>query len=128
MTRKSSGGSMRSITRRIAGTRISKRSRGAGSNVIAPVRIAARTCALGSGISNPNVVRRGQIAAGIAGVHSPGRLDQHDLALVFRERFVLFSTRHDEHLAGSQLHAAVAELDRQLAVDDEEHLVRLRMA
>jgi carboxypeptidase C (cathepsin A) len=34
---------MRSTTRRIAGTRISKISTGAGSNVIAPVRIAART-------------------------------------------------------------------------------------
>ncbi|PYQ58685.1 MAG: hypothetical protein DMF58_14390 [Acidobacteria bacterium] len=61
MTRKSSGGSMRSITRRIAGTRISKRSRGAGSNVIAPVRIAARTCALGSGISSVNATCKSAI-------------------------------------------------------------------
>ena len=42
---------MASTTRRIAGTRISKRSSGAGSNVIAPARIAARACALGPSIA-----------------------------------------------------------------------------
>jgi len=52
---------MRSTTRRTGATRISNRSSGAGSKVIAPVRIAARRLDRGSGIVISNVERRGEL-------------------------------------------------------------------
>src|SRR5712692_5924124 len=78
--------------------------------------------------SDPGVVRRGQLAAGVAGVDRPGRLDEHEFALVLRERLVLLAPRDDEHFAGTQTYAAVPKLDRQLPLDDQEDLVRVGVA
>src|SRR5262249_36705901 len=78
--------------------------------------------------SDPHVVRGGAGAALVAGVGDAARLDQQQLHLVFGAGLVLNAPRHDEHLAGRDPDCAVAEINAQFAVDDDEGLVGVRMA
>src|SRR5688572_20007779 len=78
--------------------------------------------------SDPDVVRRGAIAARIPRVGGAGRLDQHDLALARGGWLVLDAARHDEHLARLQRDGAVTKLDRQLAFHHDERFISLGVA
>ena len=72
--------------------------------------------------------RRGELARRqIAGVHRGRRLDHHDVALVVGARAMLDALRDDVQLSRAELYVAVAQLQGEVAADDEEHLVGLRV-
>jgi hypothetical protein len=68
---------------------------------------------------------RGPLAARLAGVENPAWLDQQHLHLVLGVGLVLHSARHHEHLAGRQLHRAIAKIDAQHPIDNDERLIRI---
>src|SRR5262249_36730145 len=75
--------------------------------------------------SDPDVVDRGPLAAFVSGIQHAARLDQKQLDLVLRERLVLDSFRNHEHLSCRDMHATVAEVDSQPALEDDESLIRI---
>jgi hypothetical protein len=58
-------------------------------------------------------------------VRSASRLNQQDVRLVIRPGAVLNAARHDVHVPLTQLDVAIAELDGQAPLEDEEELVGL---
>src|SRR5262249_32662723 len=76
---------------------------------------------------NPNVVLRRAIAAFMAGVENPARLDQQEFDLVLGIRLVLNAFRNDEHLSRRHAGRAIAEVDPQNALQHDERLVRILM-
>ena len=77
--------------------------------------------------SDPNVGLRGQVAALFAGVQHAARFDDHQLHFFFGVGLVLDAFRDDEHFSGAEGDAAVAEVDAELAFDDEEGFVSRRV-
>src|SRR6185312_14862586 len=75
------------------------------------------------GNSDPHVVLRGALAAFVARVEHAARLDEQQLRFALGEWLVLDAFRHDEQLAFREIDRAVAEIDAQLAVEDDEGLV-----
>jgi hypothetical protein len=75
--------------------------------------------------SNPDIIRGGALAARVPGIEHPARLDHQQFDLPFGVRFVFDAFRDDEHFARRQMHRAVAKIDPQVALDDEEGLVGL---
>src|SRR6516225_4776876 len=73
--------------------------------------------------SDPDIVDRGSFAPLVPGVEHASRFDQQQLDLGFRKRLVLDALRDDKHLAGSDVNTAVAEVDSQPPLDDNESLV-----
>src|SRR4051812_25753033 len=71
---------------------------------------------------------RREVTGRIPGVDRVARLDQHDLCAIGRERLVPLSLRHDENLAWAEEHLASVQADRQGSLQDQEELVRLRVA
>ncbi len=69
------------------------------------------------------VVGSGQGPTCGAGVDDSGRLDEQCVDFAIGGRAVLDAPRYDEQLAGTEPHATVAELDGQLAVNNDEQLV-----
>jgi hypothetical protein len=63
--------------------------------------------------SNPNVILGRALAAFIAGVEHPARLDQQQFDLVFGIRLVFDAFRDDEHFARRYLDRTVAKIDPQ---------------
>src|SRR6266511_1466665 len=72
-------------------------------------------------------LRRRTLAAGVAGVRGPARLDQQDMSLLVRARAVLDAARDDEDLARVELDVPLAELDRQVPFQDEKEIVGVGM-
>src|SRR4051812_23064320 len=70
----------------------------------------------------------GALATDVAGVRRAGRLHQHHAALPLRFRLVLDPARNHVHLARLHRDVALAQVDGELAVEDDEDLVRLRVA
>ena len=70
---------------------------------------------------------RRPLAAGVAGVRRPERLDEQDVRLLVRLRAVLDAARHDEQLARAELDVTIAELNRQSPREDEEEVVGVGM-
>jgi hypothetical protein len=66
---------------------------------------------------------RGEMAAGIAGVHDAGRLDQDNVRFALSKRAVLDAAGYNEELSGPQGHVAIAHLDGQSSARDKEELV-----
>src|SRR5215469_9209583 len=77
--------------------------------------------------SDPNIVRRRALAADLAGVEHASWLDEQHLHLARGEGLMLDAFRDDIHLAGLEQHGAIAEIDTQLALEDDEGLVGLCM-
>src|ERR1700693_3458977 len=75
--------------------------------------------------SDPDVILGGARAAFMSGIEHAARLDQQQLDLAFRTGLVLDAARHHEHFARRQMHRAVAEIDAQIALDDDERFVRI---
>src|SRR5580704_3015731 len=73
--------------------------------------------------SDPSVVLRGALAAGMAGVGHATRLDQQKFDLLFGARLVLNAFRHDEHLADGDANRAITKIDPQDTVEHNEGLV-----
>ena len=67
--------------------------------------------------------RSGQRAAGITGVDGGSALDQQERRLLISARAVLDPARHDEQLARTEFYVAIAQLNRQVAVEDEEEVI-----
>ena len=67
------------------------------------------------------------LASHVARVRCPEWLDEQHVSLVVGSGAVLDAARHDEELAGSELDRAIAQLDRQAPVQDEEEVVRIGM-
>ena len=47
------------------------------------------------------------------------------MGLLFRDRTMLDALWHDEHLSGTKVNIAIPQLDRKLALQDEEEIVRV---
>src|SRR5438309_11197934 len=77
---------------------------------------------------NPHVIGRRQIAAGVTGIYCSRWFHEHDLALLLGEGFVLLAPRNYEHLPGLQVNESIPEVDADLPVENEEHLVSLGVA
>jgi hypothetical protein len=67
----------------------------------------------------------GELAAGVAGVDRPARLDQQYVCVLVGLGAVLHASRHNEQLSLTQLDVAVAQLDRQAPSKHEEEVVRV---
>src|SRR3954452_11045538 len=67
----------------------------------------------------------GQIATRVAGVERVARLDQQHVGLLVGLRAVLDALGHHEQLARPEDDVAVAQLDRELALQDQEEVVGL---
>src|SRR5690348_852959 len=78
--------------------------------------------------SDPQIVCCGPIAALVAGVHRAARLDQHHADLVLGERLVFDTLGHDVELTRPDGYLAVAEVDPELPLEDEERLVGFGVA
>src|SRR6266851_2778848 len=76
-----------------------------------------------SAVSNPHVVLGRPLAALMAGIAHAARLDEQELDLAFGKGLVLDAARDDEHLPRRDRDGAVAKIDPQIALDDEERLV-----
>src|SRR5262245_4793304 len=74
---------------------------------------------------DPNIILGRALAARMAGIEYPTRLDQQQLDLVFGVRLVLYTLRDDEHLARRQLDRPIAKIDAQSALQDDERLIRM---
>src|ERR1051326_8354761 len=75
--------------------------------------------------SNPEVIRGRAFAALVARVEHAARLDQQQFDLPFRIGLAFYAFRNDEHFTRRHMHRAVAKIDPQLALDDQERLVGL---
>lgn len=64
----------------------------------------------------------------VAGVAHAAGLHQEHAHLALGERLVLHAARHHIHLAGAQVHRAVAEIDAQATGEDDEGLVGVGVA
>lgn len=63
----------------------------------------------------------------ITGVDGSFSHQNHHLALRLSEWFVLHPLWHDKHLAGVERHSTITKVDSQLAFDDEERFIGVRM-
>ena len=86
------------------------------------VEAAGRARELGLTASLDPPLRRGALAARVAGVGRSLGLDQEHLRVVGL-RAVLDAARHDVELARAELDVAVAQLDREAAGEHEEEVV-----
>jgi hypothetical protein len=76
---------------------------------------------MGVALLRQGVVGSGrQRATGIAGVDHAGRLDEQRVDFSAGGRAMLDAPRDDEELTRSERHVAIAHLDRELALGDEE--------
>jgi hypothetical protein len=75
-------------------------------------------------ISGQRLGRRSEVPGGRAGVHDAARLDQQGGRLAVGARAVRYAERDDEQFARAQHDVAVAQLDGELPVDDEEEFVK----
>jgi hypothetical protein len=69
----------------------------------------------------------GQLSASVAGVNDAARLQKKRRGFDIGARTVLDTTRHDEKLRWPERNVAFAHLDFQLAVQDQEELVGVRV-
>src|SRR5687768_642469 len=65
--------------------------------------------------------RRGRIA----GIGRARGLDEQEVDLLLRHRAMLDPLGHYEEIARRQMDLAVAQLDREMALEDEEEVVRI---
>jgi hypothetical protein len=73
------------------------------------------------------VVWRGALTPRISGVDHADGFDEHRVHLAISDWAVLDTSRHHEQLTWAQSHIAVAQLDGQFTVDDEEQFVGVVM-
>src|SRR5262245_24256471 len=78
-------------------------------------------------LSDPRVVLGGELARHVAGVDGASGLDEHDPALLSGHGLVFKTSRHDEHVTRTQRDVPISEMDRHLAVQDDEDLIGLGM-
>src|SRR5688572_27779906 len=70
---------------------------------------------------------RCHFAAGIPSIDGSGGFNKHYLTFLLRDRPVLQPTANDMQVPRSQMDVAIAILDRQFALVNEEQLIRLIM-
>ena len=66
---------------------------------------------------------RGAFGGGLAGVEDAAGLNEHELNFVFRGGLVHDAFRDDEHFSGAEGDVAVAKIQAERAVEDEESFV-----
>ena len=74
-------------------------------------------------MSNPDIILGRALATFVSRIEHAARLDQHQLHLVLGAGLVLDPLRDDEHLARAHMDRAIAKIDPQIALDDDERLV-----
>lgn len=72
-------------------------------------------------------MRSGERTTCIFGIHNSDRLDKHGVALAVGDRAMLDPLRDIEQLTLAQSDVSVAQLDGQLAINDQKQLVSVIM-
>ena len=73
---------------------------------------------------DPNIILRSSITRLVPGIENASWLDEQQLDFAVGKWLVLDSLRDHEHLAGGEGYGAVPEVDAELAVEDDERLVK----
>lgn len=76
---------------------------------------------------DPHIIPRGSFPKRFTRIENTSRLDEHQPHLMLGVRFVLYAFGHDVQLTLPQSDAALAKVDSQLALNNEERLVRICM-